>query len=46
MMSSEHFIKKCRGCKKVIARCRCADPNKVIQWGICEECAKKNEKKE
>lgn len=33
-----HFIEKCRGCNAVLSQCRCADSNKAIRWGICEEC--------
>jgi len=45
-MSSEHYIEKCRGCKKVIEQCRCPDLNKTVRWSICEDCLKKNKKKE
>ena len=37
---SEHFIMKCRYCGKIIAQCRCPDPNKTVEYGVCngEDC--------
>lgn len=33
-----HYIEKCRECGVVISQCRCADKDKDVRWGICEEC--------
>jgi len=40
---SDHFVLKCKKCKKVIAQCRCMDCNKTIKWGYCQECQDKSE---
>ena len=40
-MSHGHYKKVCRKCKTIISQCRCADSGKSVTYGICEECAKK-----
>ena len=34
-----HFKKICSVCSKVIEQCRCTDPNKTIQFDVCEDCS-------
>ena len=40
---SEHFIKKCSSCGKIISQCRCMDHNKEVVYSLCSECLNKIE---
>jgi len=37
----EHYVKKCKKCKRIIEQCRCMDPYKTVIWvdecDICKE---------
>lgn len=35
-----HFIRYCSKCDKVICQCRCPDPDKRKEYGICDDCLK------
>jgi hypothetical protein len=37
---SEHFIEKCKCCKKIISQCRCMSMDKTVIFIICEDCKK------
>ena len=42
MTALAHFIRRCRVCCDVITQCcRCADPNKRVEWATCEKCKQK-----
>jgi len=36
-----HFITKCSECGTTITQCRCPDPNKTVQYEICDSCKDK-----
>lgn len=38
MNSSGHFQTVCSKCGVIIAQCRCMDCNKIINYGICDQC--------
>lgn len=33
-----HFRVVCPQCDRVIAQCRCMDPNKSVRLELCDEC--------
>lgn len=35
---SQHFCVKCKNCQRIMAQCRCPDPNKTVTWDTCEDC--------
>ena len=35
---SDHYIKKCIYCKKIVNQCRCMAKDKVLEEVICKEC--------
>jgi hypothetical protein len=39
LKSGEHYTELCRQCGTVISQCRCASPNKVTLYGLCDACA-------
>ena len=43
---SNHYIKKCRVCDKIITQCRCPAKDKKVILTVCDECLKNNCKEE
>lgn len=41
---SEHFMKQCKVCYKIMGQCRCPSKDKRIIWDLCEDCKKDIEK--
>lgn len=38
LLDAQHWIKRCQACQRVMEQCRCADPHKLVVWGICLDC--------
>lgn len=37
----KHIMTKCMYCNTVINNCRCASPDKKVEWKVCVECTNK-----
>ena len=35
---TQHFKEICVHCNDIISQCRCASPDKVTKYGVCNEC--------
>lgn len=38
LQAGEHYTELCRKCGTVMGQCRCASPNKVTVYGLCDAC--------
>lgn len=38
----KHYIEYCKVCNKVISQCRCFSTDKLVRYGICDSCEKKD----